>query len=79
MKALTVKLPENLDAGLSQEARRQGLNRSQFVRRALEIFLGQQPKAGSGSCLDRASDLAGCCRATRDLSTNPSHLDDFSR
>jgi Arc/MetJ-type ribon-helix-helix transcriptional regulator len=62
MKRTTVKLPEDLDAKLRQEAARRGITVSELTREAIEAHL----KGGPRRVLRSA---AGFRSATGDLST----------
>ena len=37
------------------------------------------PEDRAASCLDLASDLAGCLSGPRDIATNPKYLEDFGQ
>lgn len=79
MKTLTVKVPESLDAQISALARRKRLNRSVIVRRALSRYLSTNDRAGRGSFLELARDLAGCVNGPRDLSVAERHMKGYGR
>jgi predicted transcriptional regulator len=62
MKRTTVKLPEDLDAKLRQEAARRGVTVSELTREAIERYLNGGPR--------RTLRIAGVARSERgDLST----------
>ncbi len=70
MKTVSLKMPEDLDAKLSEAARRTGRSKSLLVRMALSEFLPRRFRSTRRSFLSRAADLAGCIATTPDLSTN---------
>ena len=71
MNVLSVKLPAELHATLTHEARRRNVTRSSLVRQIIENALIREPSAESPTCLGLASDLAGAVRSGRaDLATN---------
>jgi hypothetical protein len=78
----SLKLPEALDAQLSEQAQRRRLSKSELVRRALTAFL-QASEDGLGSPLapsavDLVAVLVGCCQGgAADLSCNPACLAGF--
>jgi hypothetical protein len=83
MAVISLKLTEDLDAQLSEQAQRRRLSKSELVRRALTAFL-QAPDAPMAaqpmpaSAADLVADLVGCCEgAPSDLSSNPAHLRGF--
>jgi Arc/MetJ-type ribon-helix-helix transcriptional regulator len=77
MTTLTVKMPEELSLRLRDEAAGRGLNRSEFIRQAVENMLEASDQPERGSCLSLARDLAGCLTGARDLATNPDHMEGF--
>lgn len=84
MAVISLKLTEDLDAQLTQQALRRRLSKSELVRRALTAFLlaPEQNVAGSAppSAADLLADLVGCCDdGPADLSSNPAHLSDFGK
>ena len=77
MNALSVKLPAELHAVLSKEARRRNVSRSTLVRELIENSLGAGAVVTSPSCADLAGDLVGAVRSGRsDLATNLRLLDE---
>ena len=81
MNTLTVKIPPSLDEALAQASARTHVNKSELVRRALDLYLrqheGERPFV---SALDQAGDLVGCfAGGPKDLASNPEHLADFGR
>ncbi len=81
MNTLTVKIPPSLDEALAQASARTHINKSELVRRALDLYLRQRDvEQPFVSALDQAGDLAGCfAGGPRDLSSNPEHLAGFGR
>ncbi len=73
MKAMSLKLPTDLRAWVTAEARRRQASESEIVRRSLE-----QARCGSSakalSCADLAGDLVGSIEGPSDLSTNKAYL-----
>ena len=76
MKTLTLKLPEILEARLRTLARKNGLSRSEIVRRALVEYFSRDD---SGSFLDFARDLAGSVEGPSDLSTNKAYFERYGK
>ena len=79
MKTLALKLPEILEARLRTFARRNGLSKSEIVRRALMEYLSRDDVSDSGSFLDLARDLAGSIEGPSDLSTNKTHFERYGK
>ncbi len=79
MKALSLKLPDKLDARLRTVLKRRGIGKSALVREALESYLAQDAKPAGGSFLELARDLEGCVMGPKDLSAGPKHLEDYGR
>lgn len=76
MKALTMKLPDELAGWLENEAKRAGQPKSALVR---EILL-QRQRRGHPTALDLAADLCGCVQSgLGDLARNKKHLKEFGR
>ena len=77
MNGLSVKLPAELHAMLSKEARRRSVSRSSLVRELIANALRDRSDASPRSCADLAGDLIGAVRSGRsDLATNKSLLDE---
>ena len=71
MNFLTVKLPAELHATLTNEARRRNVTRSSLVRQFIENALIHEADAASPSCLELTGDVVGAVRSGRsDLATN---------
>jgi Ribbon-helix-helix protein, copG family len=81
MRTISVKLPEELLAQLSREAKARRVTKSWLVRReSLEKGLHEQPLAGAVSCYDLARDLAGSVKGLpKDLAGNPKYMEGFGR
>jgi len=79
MKTLTLKLPEVLETQLDAFANKNGLSKSEIVRRALSYYLSNNDHVNTGSFLDLSRDLAGSIEAPSDLSTNKEHLDGYGK
>ena len=82
MAVISLKLSEDLDAQLTEQAQRRRLSKSELVRRALTTFLQTSEQAIEGSAspsaLDLLADLVGCCEdGPADLSSNPAYLSEF--
>jgi hypothetical protein len=60
-KAITIRLPKELDAWLEQASKRSGIPRGRIIREQLE-------KARNGSAEPSLMKLAGSVRGARDLS-----------
>ena len=77
MNVLTVKLPDELHATLTSEARRRNVTRSSLVREIIESALVRATDAAPLSCAGLAGDLVGTFRSGRtDLATNRRLLDE---
>lgn len=68
----TVKLDDALDRAVDKVAYERGVPRSEVLREALATYVASQ--LGAESFASRASDLAGCARGPRDLSSNAAHM-----
>ncbi len=74
-RAVTVKLPQQLEERLAELAEARNCSRSDLVREALVAYV-----SGTGpSALAAAADLVGAFEGPADLSTNSRYLDDFGR
>ena len=77
MNVLTVKLPTDLHATLTSEARRRNVTRSSLVREIIENALVGDTVVASPSCAALADDLVGAIRSGRsNLASNPRLLDE---
>ncbi len=79
MKTLTLKLPEILQIRLSIIAKKNGLSRSEVVRRALMEYFSHNAADTPGSFLDLSRDLAGSIEGAPDLSTNKDHFNGYGK
>ena len=78
MRAISLKLPDDLLAVLEKEAKARQLTKSVLVRQSLETFLRRRPRRIAPSCYDLARDLAGSVRGLRpDLAHNPQYMEGF--
>jgi len=77
MKTIAIKLPDELLDVIRDIATKRGETRSAVMREALEEYFSRKKPRIEGSCLDLASDLAGCLQGPPDLSTNPAHMDRY--
>ncbi len=71
MKAVTITVPEELDADAAAEARRRGISKSELYRLGLRSIL-PEPLPGDGD--DPLRFLAGFVDST--LSTEPGEIDE---
>lgn len=78
MKAISLKLPDEVDARLASHAEALGKTKSQVTREAITSLLDQQG-AGRGSCLDLVRDLVGSAKGPGDLASNKKHLRGYGR
>lgn len=74
MRAISLKLPEDLDERLTQLAARKNVSRSALIRAALDAYVGEQPISVTGL----AGDLVGSLDGPEDLSSSPHHLLDYA-
>ena len=71
VNVLTAKLPVELHATLTSDARRRNVTRSSLVREIIENALVRDSDAAPQSCAELAGDLIGAIRSGRpDLATN---------
>ena len=76
MHPISVKLPAELHAALSREARRRNTSRSTLVREVIEQAYGD-PGTASPSCAELAGNLVGAVRSGRtDLATSRQLLEE---
>lgn len=77
MQTISLKVPDDLLAQLSKEAKARGLTKSSLVRQSLEQAL-RQATPGAASCYDLARDLAGAVEGMpKDLTENPKYMKGF--
>jgi predicted DNA-binding protein len=80
MRAISVKLPDELLAQLGREAKTRRVTKSWLVRESLEKGLHEQPPASAVSCYDLARDLAGSVKGLpKDLVDNPKYMEGFGQ
>jgi hypothetical protein len=80
MRTISVKLPDELLAQLTREAKARRVTKSWLVRKSLEKGLYEQPSAGTVSCYDLARDLAGTVKGLpKDLADNPKYMEGFGQ
>jgi hypothetical protein len=79
MKTLSLKLPEILESQLDIFARKNGISRSEIVRRALLEYFSRDEVSRPGSFLELARDLAGSIEGPSDLSTNKDYLEGYGK
>jgi predicted transcriptional regulator len=75
MRAISLKIPEELDRRLTEFAARRKVTRSAVLREALEVFTADS----SRSFTSLAGDLAGSLSGPRDLSTSSAHMTDYGK
>ena len=78
MKAISLKLPDEVDARLASHTEALGKTKSQLIRDALTSFLDREG-ADHGSCLDLVRDLVGTASGPGDLASNKKHLRGYGR
>lgn len=71
MKAITITIPEDLDAEAAAEARRRGISKSELIRRGLTAIL---PVRASQPIEDPWRELAGF--GSEGLAADPGEIDD---
>jgi predicted transcriptional regulator len=75
MRAISLKLPDELDQRLTRLAARRKVSRSALLRAALEAYTKEQPT----SVTAMAEDLAGSLDGPEDLSSSPRHLSGYGK
>ena len=82
MNTLALKIASRLNMALTEASARQGLSKSEWVRRAITAYLGPggAEQASVLPAFVSAGDLVGCfAGGSIDLSSNPRHLDGFGQ
>jgi hypothetical protein len=79
MKTISLKVPKPLDVQLARAARKLQISKSAVLRRLLENYFNSASSPVSGSCFEKASDLAGCIRGPGDLSYNKKYFAGFGK
>ncbi|MCG8456921.1 MAG: ribbon-helix-helix protein, CopG family [Holophagales bacterium] len=77
MRTISSKLPESLYGDLAAVSAREGISRSELIRRALGEFLARKDLPERVNALTRLEGLVGCLEGPEDLSTNPAYLEDL--
>jgi predicted DNA-binding protein len=78
MRTISVKLPDELLARLTRQARDRRVTKSSIVRDSLEKGLHEPLHADAVSCYDLARDLAGTVKGLpKDLADNPKYMEGF--
>ncbi len=75
MRTVSIKLPEALDAAVTELAARQQTNRSAVVREALVAYTAQRQR----SVTALVDEIAGAFDGPADLSTNPKHMAGYGK
>jgi len=77
---ITIRVPHPLGERLRHRSRLQGKTESEFIRAAVETYLGQSQEENLAFELAEEAGLIGCIRrAPKDLSTNPRHFEGFGQ
>jgi len=79
MAALSLKIPDALDARLRAAAAKRGKSKSLIARAAIEAFVEKEDRGLPGSCLDLAWDLKGRIEGLGDLSFNKKRMQGFGK
>jgi len=79
MTNMSLKLPDDLAARLLAAARQRKQTKSALVREVLERFFDENHPTAQGSCLELASDLAGCVEGPDDLSFEEGRLAGYGK
>lgn len=78
VQTISLKLPEDLLAELTREAKARRVSKSALVRACVEAVVRPRSRRGARSCYDLARDLAGTLKGLpRDLATNPRYMAGF--
>jgi Arc/MetJ-type ribon-helix-helix transcriptional regulator len=79
MKTVSLKLPDELHAKLTELSRKRSKAKSEVIRAALEAYFASGANAAEPSCADLARDLIGSVEGPADLATHPKHLRGYGR
>lgn len=80
MRTISLKLPDDLLARLSSQAKARRLTKSSLIRESLVKTLYEQPSSATVSCYDVARDLAGTVKGLpEDLGHDPTYMEGFGR
>jgi len=79
MTTVTAKLPPDLSAWLTKEARSRRTSKSKIIRETLEMVRNMKGSPDSVSFFDANSDLLGVFSGPRDLSTNSKHMKGYGK
>jgi predicted transcriptional regulator len=77
MKTVSLRVPDAVDARVSLMAQREGLSRSEFIRKSIEESLARGAEEPAGSFLELAGDLAGIVEGAEDLSVAQHHMEGY--
>ncbi|WP_420467595.1 CopG family transcriptional regulator [Panacagrimonas sp.] len=79
MGTLSLKVADALDRDITRMSRRQGITKSELMRRAVQLYLAQRDgNEPFVSALELAGDLSGSIEgAPPDLSTNPKYMEGY--
>ncbi len=78
MKAISIKLPEDMLSSVMQQAVQKSVSQSDIIRNALAAYLASS-QAQPTSAAAQASRWAGMTQGPADLSTNPKHMKGFGQ
>ena len=79
MKNVSLKLPDELHARLTQVSKQRGAAKSDIIRTALEAYLANGKNGRQLSIAELAADLCGSIEGPPDLATNPKHMRGFGK
>lgn len=81
MSTLSLKLADKLDREIVRASRKQGISKSELVRRAINRYLNHlQDEKPFVSALELAGDLVGSIKGLpSDLSSNPKYMEDYGK
>ena len=80
MRTISLKLPDDLLAELSVEARVRQVTKSSLVRESLERALHPIDSRGPASCFDLARGMAGSIKGLpEDLAGDPRYMEEFGK